>query len=236
MKNKFVKQIQETLKDSYSAIAGEFDQTRKVPWGEFNHFLAYTKHGGHTLDVGCGNGRFYEFLKPKKVDYWGVDHNSNLLDHAQKNYPEAKFDLQDMMNLELPRDSFDNIFCIAAYHHVPGKKMRKQVSNDFHDLLKPDGVLILTVWNLFQKKYFKNIMHAIGRCILHLGFRYQWNDLWVKWGTYPIKRYYHAFLTKELLSYFPDSKWQLEEFYFTRKGKRVSFWRSYNLVLIVRKK
>ncbi|MBU0577473.1 methyltransferase domain-containing protein [Patescibacteria group bacterium] len=235
MRKKLINQIKEKVKTSYSAIAHEFDATRKAPWQEFNHFLAYTKHGGNTLDLGCGNGRLYEFLKQKKVNYLGVDHNSHLLEKAKENFPEARFQLEDMMDANLPEGAFDNIFCIAAFHHVPDKKMRKKVANDIYRTLKTDGILILTVWNLFQFKYLKAILRAIGSCVLHLGLKTAWNDLWIKWGNYPMKRYYHAFLPKELLSYFASDKWKIEEFYFTRKGNRVSFLRSFNLVLIARK-
>jgi SAM-dependent methyltransferase len=198
--------------------------------------LAYTKHGGTVLDLGCGNGRLYEFLKPKKVRYLGIDHNSHLLDKARKSYPEARFQLADMTDMDLPEGGFDNVFCIAAFHHIPGKTMRKKVAKSIHRSLKPDGILILTVWNLFQFKYFKALLKAVLICILHLGLKTAWNDLWVKWGDYTIKRYYHAFLPKELLKYFPSKNWEIEEFYFTRKGSRVSFLRSFNLVLIARKK
>jgi SAM-dependent methyltransferase len=235
MLQKTAHQIKGQLKQSYSAIAQEFDQTRKAPWEEFNHFLAYTKHGGTVLDLGCGNGRLYEFLKPKKVQYLGVDHNSHLLDKARESYPEAIFELADMTDVNLPEKAFDNVFCIAAFHHIPGRKMRKQVAESIHRSLKPDGVLILTVWNLFQLKYLKELFKAILICVLYFGIKTAWNDLMIKWGNFPVKRYYHAFLPKELLRFFPPDNWKIEEFYFTRKGNRVSFLRSFNLVLIARK-
>ncbi|MBN2087917.1 class I SAM-dependent methyltransferase [Candidatus Peregrinibacteria bacterium] len=236
MRKKLINQIKEKVISSYSAIAHEFDQTRKIPWQEFNHFLAYTKHGGKSLDLGCGNGRLYEFLKQKEVDYLGVDHNSHLLDKAKENYPECRFQLADMMDLNLPEEAFDNIFCIASFHHIPGRKMRKEVSESIRKSLKTDGILILTVWNLFQLKYLNTLLKSILSFIVHFGFKNAWNDLWIKWGNYPIKRYYHAFLPKELIKIFSTDSWEIEEFYFTRKGKKVSFFRAYNLVLVVRKK
>lgn len=235
MRQKTINQIKEQLKQSYSAIAHEFDQTRKVPWQEFHHFLSYVRHGAHVLDLGCGNGRLYEFLKSKEVRYLGVDHNSHLLEKADESYPEARFQLEDMTDMDLPEQAFDNAFCIASFHHIPGKKMKKKVVRSIYQSLKPDGVLILTVWNLFQLKYLKEIIKGILSCVLHLGLKTAWNDLSIKWGDYPIKRYYHAFLPKELLKYFSSDSWKIEEFYFTRKGKRVSFLRSFNLVLIARK-
>lgn len=236
MKNKFVKNITEKVKASYSQFAGQFDQTRRRQWPEFDHFLAYTRKHAKVLDIGCGNGRLYDFLQPKDVTYLGIDHNSNMLDLARKNFPEAKFQLDDIMDLNLEEEAFDNVFCIAAFHHIPTKKMRKKVLEDIHNTLKPDGVLILTVWNLFQSKYFGQLLKAMVRCVLSLGFKGSWNDLWIKWGNYPLKRYYHAFLPRELQALFDENFWEIEELYFTRKGKRVRWFRSFNFVLIARKK
>lgn len=236
MRKKFTESITEKVKASYSQFAGEFDQTRRQQWPEFDHFLAYTRKHAKVLDLGCGNGRLYDFLQPKEVTYLGIDHNSHLLDLARKNFPEAKFQLDDIMDLDLEEEAFGNVFCIAAFHHVPTKKMRKKVLTDIHKTLKPDGVLILTVWNLFQPKYLGQLLKAMLRCILTLGLKGSWNDLWIKWGDYPLKRYYHAFLPGEFQALFEENSWEIEELYFTRKGKRVRWFRSFNTVLIVRKK
>ncbi len=236
MKKKFPVKIAEKVKASYSQFAGEFDQTRRRQWPEFDHFLAYTKRHAKILDLGCGNGRLHEFLKSKEVSYLGIDHNSHLLEHARKNFPDAKFLLDDIMDLKLEEEAFDNIFCIAAFHHVPTKKMRRKVVADLEKALKPDGILILTVWNLFQFRYWAPMMKTLLKCLFTLGLKGSWNDLWIKWGNYPLKRYYHAFLPSELLALFSPKAWEIEEFYFTRKGKRVRWFRSFNFVLIARKK
>lgn len=236
MKRKFAEQVAERVKASYSQFAEEFDLTRRQQWPEFGSFSAYVKTHARVLDLGCGNGRFYDFLKSKKISYLGIDHNSHLLSLACKNFPEACFQLDDLMDLKLEKESFDNIFCIAVFHHIPTKKMRHKVLKDIHRALKSDGILILTVWNLFQFKYLRTLLRGMIRYLFTLGLKEAWNDLWIRWGNYPLKRYYHAFLPKELLALFDPDLWKIEEFYFTRKGKRVTWFRSFNLVLIVRKK
>ncbi len=236
MNRKTLQHIQDQLKASYSSFADEFDVTRQKPWEEFHHFLAYVRHGARVLDLGCGNGRLYGALEGRDVDYLGIDHNSKLLDLARTRYPKARFELADMIDLRLPEDAFDVAFCIAAFHHIPGKLARRHLVDTVHRALKPDGVLVLTVWNLFQWKYLGALLRALSSWLLHFGLKYAWNDVWIKWGEYPIKRYYHAFLPSELLRYFQDGQWQIEEFYFTRKGQRTGFWRAFNLVLVARKK
>ena len=236
MLKKHTNQIRDDVKKAYNSIASEFDQTRKVQWLEFEDFLEYVKKGQKILDLGCGNGRFYELLRPKNVDYLGVDNSSGLIEKARTNHPSAEFKLGDMVDLKLSDSKFDIIFSIASFHHVPSSKLRKQTVKEMHRILKKDGVLILTVWNLFQWKYLKCFIKSILSFVLHLGFKYSWNDLWVKWGNKPIKRYYHAFLPSELNRYFDVKQWKIEKFYFTRRGSRVKFLQSFNLCLIVRKK
>lgn len=227
--------ITEQVKASYSAIASEFNQTRKQAWPEFEHFLTYVKKGSKILDVGCGNGRLYEALKGKEVKYVGIDHNPDLLQKAQENFPEAHFEKGDMVDLKLKSEAFDAVFCIAAFHHLPTPELRKKALSALHHTLKKDGILILTTWNLFQKKYVGELMKNIFRSLLSGGKRGNFNDFWIKWGKYPLKRYYHSFWPSELKGLFKPKEWKIEEFYFTKKGKRVSFLRSFNVVLIARK-
>lgn len=228
--------ITEQVKASYVAIADEFSQSRMRPWPEFEGFLKYVKSGARVLDVGCGNGRLYDFLKQKKVHYLGVDHNPEFIKKASVFFPEAEFELQEMTDLKLPANHFDVIFSVAAFHHLPTKKLRKKVLLDFHSALKKDGFLILTTWNLFQWRYLRPLLKSIFRSVFTLGLKGRWNDLWIKWGNYPLKRYYHSFLPGEIRRLFPKNLWQIEDFYFTKKGKRVKFLGSFNLILILRKR
>ena len=157
MRKKHTDKISSQVKNAYSDIAGEFDKSRKSQWLEFLYFLEFIENNVKVLDLGCGNGRFYELLKSKKVDYLGIDNNSNLLEKAKSNFPEAKFQLGDMVDLDLPDDHFNAVFCIAAFHHIPGRKLRRKSVNEMHRVLKKEGVLILTVWNLFQWKTSKRL-------------------------------------------------------------------------------
>jgi hypothetical protein len=65
---------------------------------------------------------------------------------------------------------------------------------------------------------------------------YAWNDLWIDWKGHADRRYYHAFLPGELKRIFSEEAWELEDWYFSRKGNRVKFLQSFNLVLVARKR
>lgn len=235
MRKKLTEQIRAQVNKAYEAISDEFDQTRKNKWFEFEYFSEYIKPRSKVLDIGCGNGRLYEILEAKKIDYLGIDNSQALIEKAKINFPEARFEYGDMVHLDLSDNNYDVIFSIASFHHIPGKKLRQETADGINRVLKPEGILILMVWNLFQWRYLRPLLISITSFICHLGLKYAWNDLWIKWGDNRLKRYYHAFLPKELLKYFQNGNWKIEELYFSKKGNRVKFLSSFNICLIVKK-
>jgi tRNA (uracil-5-)-methyltransferase TRM9 len=228
-------QIRQQVKEAYDEVSIRFDHSRTTDWPEFKGFAPYFRQGDKVLDLGCGNGRLSETLKPYRVDYVGLDNNSVLIDRARARFPEADFLVGDMVSLDLPDRCFDKVFAIAVFHHIPGRALRHKSLSEIHRVLKDDGVLILTVWNMFQWMHLRAWVAAISSSLFHLGAQYEWNDLWIPWRGFTLKRYYHAFLPQELLGYFRNGEWKIEDFYFTRKGSRVKFSRSFNLCLIARK-
>ncbi|KKU78747.1 MAG: putative S-adenosylmethionine-dependent methyltransferase [Candidatus Peregrinibacteria bacterium GW2011_GWA2_47_7] len=101
------------VKADYSAIAEEFDETRKAPWPEFedlwNRALRRTSERPISLlDVGCGNGRLLNFLPKDAVEYHGVDNSRALLTFAKKHHPKAKFRYADALKLPFPPGIYSN--------------------------------------------------------------------------------------------------------------------------------
>lgn len=229
--------ITEEVKRVYDEIASQFDQTRQRVWLEFKFFKPFIKKKARILDLGCGNGRLYKFLKEFNVHYIGLDQSSNLLEKARKNHPELNFELGNMTHLcKFENESLDTVLAIASFHHLPTKKLRKKCLSEIHRTLKKEGYLILTVWNLFQKKYIKYFFQSILGSIIYLGLNQSWNDLWVKWSNHKRKRYYHAFLPNELKNYFSSDQWKIIDLFFVKKGKKVPFSKAFNICMIVKKK
>jgi SAM-dependent methyltransferase len=51
--------------------------------------------GARVLDVGCGMGDFYGWLRERggEVDYHGIDITPVMIDTARRRFPEARFDI-----------------------------------------------------------------------------------------------------------------------------------------------
>lgn len=200
MRANFARTIIEKLKENYTLFAEEFSQTREFAWPEFSWIKNFIQKEDKVLEIGCGNGRFLKEITDLNVDYTGIDFCTPLVAIARKRYPKATFINEDITRTTLPEKEYDVILAIAVLHHIPSGKLRSKVIKEMYKSLKDDGIIIISVWNLFRMKYLTNIAEAIIRSVVTFG-RYAWNDLsipWKKGRKKPLQRYYHAFTQGEL--------------------------------------
>ena len=108
---------------------------------------------------------------------------------------------------------FDKIYCVASFHHLPGKNYRMQALENMKSVLKPDGMLVISVWNLWQKKYRKHIFKSLLN--LH---KYDFADTFIPWGKTGVNRYYHAFTIYEMRNLLRESGFYLVDEIMVRKG------------------
>jgi alkylated DNA repair protein alkB family protein 8 len=200
--------------DNYKEIAVDFNLTRKKEiWPELIKLATEVKDGDKILDLGCGNGRLIEALKNKKIDYLGIDNSEELIKLAQINYPNNKFLVSDILNLEnvkeISSDKFDHIFCLATLQHLPGRELRINALNQMKNLLARDGRIVVSNWNMWpQKKYRKLIFKTFWEKIIGKN-KLDFGDILFPWknsrGEIVSQRYYHAFRKNELLNLAKDA-------------------------------
>ena len=187
--------------ENYNLIAEEFSSKRQELWLEMEFlFNDYLVAGDKVLDLGCGNGRFFELFKDKNVDYLGVDSSEKLIGIASTKYPQAKFQLADALSLPFPNNQFDKIYSIAVLHHIPSKELRLSFLEEAKRVLKSGGSFVLTVWKpkdkgerfLKAKFLLKKVFGLAGG--LDIG------DVIEPWfGKNKGERYIHCFSEKELV-------------------------------------
>lgn len=203
-------------------------------WPEIKTFAKLVFPNGKVLDVGCGNGRVFEVLKEKKVDYLGIDFSEGLVEEAKKRYPKAKFKVRDITKKETWRgfsNQFDFIFCLAVLHHLPSKKLRNEVIKKLRNSLKDNGRAFVTVWNLWQPKYLK---HHFS--LQSIKLKWQLKNVKVLYIPYKlsqgrgepkrVNRFVYPFTLKELKKLFEENEFFPEE----------SFSSVKNLCLVTKKK
>lgn len=234
MKQEYAQYLIKKTQDDYDAIAGDFDRTRSYCWGGLEEFASHAQKGDRVLDFGCGNGRLFTLFRERDIFYVGADQSGGLIDRAREKYAaEEKDGKVQFVHLSggvlpFPDASFDCIFTIAALHHIPSVPERERVLREFDRVLKPGGRVVITVWNLWQKKYFPLIVRhtmqkAIGMSPLDLF------DIFVPWKTHDretvAERYYHCFTMGELTRLVQKAGFHiLEKGYFGGKTQRFNMY------------
>ena len=117
---------------------------------------------GLILDIGTGSGRFAEAFKEDRRIV-GIDTSMEMVKQAvskrRKNYDIL---IADATNLPFKDESFSTILCIRVLKWVP--KYEKAIS-EISSVLKPGGILVLDVANLFGWELIKRLpelMHGSG--------------------------------------------------------------------------
>jgi tRNA (uracil-5-)-methyltransferase TRM9 len=197
MRENTAKAILENVKKTYSDIANDFSKSRNNKWNEFDSFLEFIENKDNVADIGCGNGRFYKFLREKRDSkYVGIDNNKELLKEA-RHLNKADFIEGDILKIPLEERSQDVTVCIAALHHIPSKKLRNQAIEELARITKPKGHLLLSVWNLLeQEKYKKYVVKAFVKWLYTMG-KFEKRGLFIPWQK-ERDRYYYAFKESEL--------------------------------------
>lgn len=227
MKKEIAQIILNETEAGYDTISGKFSETRKHFWRSLEFIRDYTHEGDNVLDYGCGNGRLLELFDQKNINYWGVDVSGKLIELAKERYinvldssfhrndKEVHFQKINPIRSTIPFESgfFNSIYSIAVFHHFPSKKYRDDIAKELYRITKDGGHVVITVWYLWQKKYFKNILKNWIDKILGKS-KLDWNDCEISFTDnhgVRVQRFHHAFTKRELQKLFKDAGFEIEK-------------------------
>ncbi len=163
MKYEIAERLLELNRSFYEEQAASFSATRRRIQPGMARCLSewISLHGGfpascglRLLDVGCGNGNLAAWLIEQGYQGWytGVDQAAGLLSHGPTGPDRVTFRIADLSRpdwlAELPTQPFDLITCFATLHHIPGEGLRLRLLRELKRLLAPEGVFILSVWQI----------------------------------------------------------------------------------------
>ena len=110
----------------HSRLEGQLSPEKRVGWntaqGQRVRFEALASvgplKGARVLDIGCGLGAFWGYLRAKKagVDYRGVDLFPDVIREAKKLYPDARFESRLLLSRPYPAGSFDYCFLSGVFN------------------------------------------------------------------------------------------------------------------------
>jgi SAM-dependent methyltransferase len=97
-----------------------------------------------VFDIGAGYGYVERLLsRNSNIKIFGNDISRNAVKNLQKRF-KGNFRLESIYSMRYPRLSFDVVFALEVFEHVPPSKIFKLMS-DIKKLLRKNGYLILSV-------------------------------------------------------------------------------------------
>jgi ubiquinone/menaquinone biosynthesis C-methylase UbiE len=249
MDKKYAEKLLLETRKNYNLIAEHFSRTRVTVPEDVKIPTEYTKQGEKVLDLGCGNGALWQILKDRGVEYIGVDNSKELIEIAEKLYlhphtkqgqvaegdqdnevspcygvgARPKFQQADALNLPFPENSFDTVYCIGVFHHIPSKEIQLRFLKEAKRVLKSNGRLILRVWNFWQRK--KGLKLLLKYSLLKIIGKSQmdFKDIFFPWkneaGKIVIQRYFHCFTKREMNKLFKKAGFKVEKSWIAGEGK-----------------
>ena len=228
MDEKYAKSLLEKTKEDYNQIAENYARTRAFIPEDIKALTQYTFSGERVLDSGCANGRLFEVLKDKKIDYFGVDISERLIGIARSTYPKTKFWIADALKLPFPANFFDKVFSISILHNIPSKSFQLQYLKETRRVLKPGGFLILRIWDFWKRKTAAKLILKYTLLRLIGKSKLDFFDVFVPWkdskGKVLIERYFHCFTRKELENLVKEAGFRIKENWRAGKDPRTNIY------------
>jgi SAM-dependent methyltransferase len=104
--------------------------------------LVHGVGGGPVADVGCGPGYVTGHLHELGVEAFGIDISPEMIAIARRDYPDLRFEVGTMTDLELADDSVAGVLAFWSVIHVPDHAM-PGVFEEFRRVLRPRGPLLV---------------------------------------------------------------------------------------------
>ncbi|TGK09679.1 class I SAM-dependent methyltransferase [Leptospira selangorensis] len=116
------------------------------------YLLENTPENGKILSVGCGTGAdFAKLLKiaPDRFSITGIDPSPEMIEQAQKKFPQLKFICGTVEELPLAEE-YDSATLLFVLHFLPDTGDKLSILKEIYSRLKKGGSLIL--FDLFDSE------------------------------------------------------------------------------------
>jgi ubiquinone/menaquinone biosynthesis C-methylase UbiE len=147
------------IKSKPPSTSEQFNKVYSSPiaswvWGDIRipkelNELVKINNPKNSLELGCGLGRFSNFLAKQGIKATGVDFSSIAIENAKRRVAKyehkPEFIVSDVTNLETIKEQFDISYDVGCFHCLYEESQQKYAS-EVYRLLKPGGTHL--IWAL----------------------------------------------------------------------------------------
>jgi SAM-dependent methyltransferase len=195
MNDGFAKRLRDSVAKFYEEHGAVFAQTRKGAWSELLLIAKRVKPNDTVVDIGAGNGRFFQFLLTP-VNYVGIEPSESLRANALTG---ANLKPGFFPKIDLEDEIADMTVSFAVFHHLVTEKDREEAVEEMIRITKPEGLIAATAWYIDQSEH-EPVQDGDER------------DVWIPWRAEMAdeKRFVHAFTKREWEELFTHPDLEIE--------------------------
>jgi SAM-dependent methyltransferase len=97
---------------------------------------------GPVADMGCGSGHVTAFLRELGLAAFGIDLSPRMVEVAAREYPDARFEVGSMTELDLADDSLAGVLAWWSLIHMPDDDVAIALAH-FRRVLRPGAPLMV---------------------------------------------------------------------------------------------
>lgn len=95
-----------------------------------------------ALDIGCGYGRLTPWINTISEKTFAIDHDSEALGKAKKQYPEIEFRNERIQETSFEDSEFDLLFAWNVLMHIPEVEIKDAI-NEMKRILSEEGHVLI---------------------------------------------------------------------------------------------
>lgn len=135
------------IRESYNKIAEQYSEQRDVFKSNvyLEKLVTLLKPGSKVLDIGCGAGvPIDQFLVKHGHEVIGVDISEKQVALAQKNVPQAQYQVKDMSQIQESDYQVDAVVSFYAIFHIP-REEHQILFKKINSFLPQGGLILVTM-------------------------------------------------------------------------------------------
>jgi len=158
LRQKQYKRVNSNLWKEYWQDKNCDDEFLKAKYHEIEPLVKkYTDKNGIILEGGCGLGRWVTYLHKEGYNILGIDSCKDIVKKLNYKFPNLSVSYGDIKNLNFKNEYFSTYISDGVMEHLE-EGIDKPLKEAYR-VLKPEGILIITVPYLNLLRLFKELIH-----------------------------------------------------------------------------